>query len=95
MIPMHRKRMACQSAWPEFGELRAWMIARLLWDPTLDGEDLLREFCDGYYGDASQQGYEAASRDKLYLKLENDEFYLLFGDYNTDLSGAGLTSYNE
>lgn len=43
------------SPWPEFGELRAWMIARLLWDPTQDGESLLREFCGGYYGEAGRR----------------------------------------
>lgn len=46
------------------------------------------------YGDASKQGYDAASRKKLYLKLENEKFNLLFGDYNTDFSGAKLASYN-
>lgn len=46
------------------------------------------------YGDASVQGHDAASREKLYLKLERDAFQLLFGDYTTDLGDAGLTAYN-
>jgi uncharacterized repeat protein (TIGR01451 family) len=45
------------------------------------------------YGDTSSQGFEAASREKLYLKLERDEFYVLFGDYNTNLSDTRLSSY--
>ena len=42
------------SPWPEFGELRAWMISRLLWDPSLDDEALMIEFCEGYYGRAGK-----------------------------------------
>jgi uncharacterized repeat protein (TIGR01451 family) len=46
------------------------------------------------YGDTSRQDYDAASRKKLYLKLERDAFYLLFGDYNTDLGDSRLSTYN-
>ncbi len=46
------------------------------------------------YGDASYQGVDAASREKLYLKLERDEFYALFGDYNTEMTGSKLSGYN-
>jgi uncharacterized repeat protein (TIGR01451 family) len=45
------------------------------------------------YGDTSSQGFEAASREKLYLKLEKDTFYILFGDYNTNLNDTRLSSY--
>ncbi len=37
----------------EFAELRAWVAARLLWNPSLDYHELINEFCDGYYGAAS------------------------------------------
>mgnify|MGYP002620835834 CR=1 FL=1 len=46
------------------------------------------------YGDTSSQNYDAASREKLYLKLERDEFSFLFGDYNTDLNDTQLAGYN-
>ncbi len=36
------------------------------------------------YGDASQRGYEAQSRSKLYAKIEKDKNSLLWGDYLTD-----------
>lgn len=36
----------------EMAELRAWVLAKLLWDPTLDGQTLIDEFIDGYYGPA-------------------------------------------
>jgi hypothetical protein len=33
-----------------FAALHAWVYGRLLWDPSLDGETLVRQFCKGYYG---------------------------------------------
>ncbi len=38
----------------EMVELRAWMLAQLLWNPQQDDQALLREFLDGYYGAAAQ-----------------------------------------
>ncbi|MFO7982449.1 MAG: OmpA family protein [Desulfuromonadales bacterium] len=46
------------------------------------------------YGDASQQEYEAASAEKLYVKMERDQFYALFGDYTTGLSKTELSRYS-
>jgi hypothetical protein len=46
------------------------------------------------YGDATQQGYDAASAKRVYIKLERDQFYALFGDYNTGLSVTELSRYN-
>ena len=37
----------------EMAELRAWVLAKLLWDPSRDGQELIDEFIDGYYGPAS------------------------------------------
>ncbi|HEY3863423.1 MAG TPA: DUF4838 domain-containing protein [Verrucomicrobiae bacterium] len=36
----------------EMAELRAWVLARLLWNPRQDDRALIREFLDGYYGAA-------------------------------------------
>lgn len=46
------------------------------------------------YGDGSVQGYQAASREKLYLKLEREQFYLLFGDFDTGLTVTELSRYS-
>ncbi|OGV53028.1 MAG: hypothetical protein A2X45_11375 [Lentisphaerae bacterium GWF2_50_93] len=44
----------CQGAYHslggEFAALRAWVLARLMWNPALKADDLIREFADGYYG---------------------------------------------
>jgi len=49
----------------EMAELRAWVLAKLLWDPTLDGRKLIGEFIEGYYGPAGP-----AIKD--YLKITHD-----------------------
>lgn len=45
------------------------------------------------YGDASEQGYDASSASKLYLKIERGQFYALFGDFDTGLTVTDLSRY--
>jgi hypothetical protein len=56
---------AYQSYGSEMAELRAWVLAKLLWDPSHDGELLTSEFIEGYYG-------PAATDIKAYLKITHD-----------------------
>lgn len=58
----------------EMAELRAWVLAKLLWNPSLDPDALIQEFLQGYFGPAAQpiQAYltlihddAAAADDKL------------------------------
>ncbi|MBN1505521.1 MAG: DUF4838 domain-containing protein [Sedimentisphaerales bacterium] len=56
---------AYQSYGAEMAELRAWMLAKMLWDPSRDGEALTNEFIEGYYGPAVPQI-------KAYLKVTHD-----------------------
>jgi len=49
----------------EMAELRAWVLAKLLWDPTRDGQELIDEFIAGYYCLADPYI-------KAYLKLTHD-----------------------
>ena len=46
------------------------------------------------YGDGAEQRYDAASAKYLYIKLERDQFYAMFGDYNTGLTVTELSRYN-
>ncbi|MFV1957238.1 MAG: OmpA family protein [bacterium] len=46
------------------------------------------------YGDSVEQDYEAASSQKLYLKIERSQFYALFGDFDTGLTVTELARYN-
>ncbi|MBN2308730.1 MAG: DUF4838 domain-containing protein [Candidatus Hydrogenedentes bacterium] len=38
----------------DFPELRAWLLAHLMWDPSRDENELIREFMNGYYGPAAK-----------------------------------------
>jgi hypothetical protein len=44
---------AYQSCGSEMAELRAWMLAKLLWNPDADPAKLREEFLKGYYGPAA------------------------------------------
>lgn len=46
------------------------------------------------YGDGGNQQYDAPSARKLYVKLEREQFYALFGDYDTGLSVTELARYS-
>ncbi len=38
----------------EFAELRCYMLAKLMWNPYCDVDELIYEFCEAYYGDGYQ-----------------------------------------
>ena len=38
----------------DFPELRAWLIAHMMWDPSRDDQALITEFLKGYYGAAAE-----------------------------------------
>lgn len=46
------------------------------------------------YGDATEQRHEAASTEKLFLKIERRQFAALFGDYETGLTVTELARYS-
>lgn len=33
-----------------FGHMKTWVLAKLMWDPSLDSHKLMAEFANGYYG---------------------------------------------
>ena len=58
----------------EFAELRAWVEARLMWDPYLDDQALIDEFLGGFYGEAA--GPLRAYIDLMHDACEESGFYL-------------------
>ncbi len=42
----------------DFSEMRAYMLAKLMWNPYLDADELMKEFMDGYYGPAAPYLYQ-------------------------------------
>ena len=45
------------------------------------------------YADQAEQRFEAASQRRIYVKLERNQFYALFGDYDTGLGVTDLARY--
>lgn len=42
----------------DFAEMRAYMVSKLMWNPYLNTDSLMRSFMDGYYGAASPYIYQ-------------------------------------
>jgi hypothetical protein len=56
----------------EMAEMRAWVLAQLMWNPEQDDRKLIREFVDGYYGKvAGKYIYD-------YLQLMHDQTHGYF-----------------
>jgi hypothetical protein len=64
------EQAAYQSRGGEFAELRAYLLARLLWDPEADVEPVIDDFMYGYYGRAGQ--HVRAYFDLLHAQLTPD-----------------------
>ncbi|MDF1780326.1 MAG: OmpA family protein [Alcanivoracaceae bacterium] len=45
------------------------------------------------YGDDTSRLHDAPSQEKLYLRMERKDFYVLFGDFQTDLTVTELSRY--
>lgn len=42
----------------DFAEMRAYMLAKLMWNPQLDSDSLMQSFMNGYYGKAASYLYQ-------------------------------------
>ncbi len=84
------------------GKVRGKWLLTLAYDSEKDKQDpdnpLFQTIDpDTYYtlyGDATTPQHDAASIRKLYVKLEREQFYLLFGDYDTGLTITELSKYS-
>lgn len=84
------------------GRIRGDFLLTLAYDSARDPELARRRLLgviepDRYYtlyGDASDPRHDAASTEKLYVKLERRQFMALFGDYETGLTITELTRYS-
>jgi hypothetical protein len=46
------------------------------------------------FGDGSARQFDAASREKLYVRIETATFYALYGDFQTAMNQTRLAAYN-
>ncbi|HYF49431.1 MAG TPA: DUF4838 domain-containing protein [Planctomycetota bacterium] len=65
----------------EFEELKAWVLAKLLWNPELKAEALIDEFLTGFYGAAApklreyiQLLHDRAEKTGFYLPIDEQTF---------------------
>jgi hypothetical protein len=42
----------------ELGELRTYLLSKISWNPDIDGEAVMKEFCDDFYGSSGKYIYE-------------------------------------
>lgn len=64
------------SAGGEFAALRAWVIAKLLWNPAVDERALIQQFVKGYYGAAAP--YIVEYQRLLHDTAEKADYFLIF-----------------
>lgn len=82
------------------GNIKGGMHLTLSYDSDKSDEEFLREISpDSYYplpGDASIKGYDARSTSKLFVKLERERHFIMWGDYSSgegaDAADIGRTS---
>ncbi|MCD7899809.1 MAG: DUF4838 domain-containing protein [Bacteroides sp.] len=54
---MHFSQIA-SSKGGDFAEMRTFMVSKLMWNPYLNTDSLMRSFMDGYYGEAAPYIYQ-------------------------------------
>lgn len=83
------------------GQVKGEYLLTLAYDSARDRDESRHQFqteVDPHayytlYADTSEQRFEAASQRKLFVKIERQQFYALFGDYDTGLSHTELSRY--
>jgi len=64
----------------EFAELRAWLLAKLLWNPDYDVQRGMREFLEGYYGPAAPMIARYIGRLEAWVPLDDPERHMRHWD---------------
>ena len=82
----------------ELFELRSYVMAKLLWDPSLNYNTLIKDFNDKYYGDGGKYITEYIT--KIQSQIDNTSFFLfLYGDpsqgFDSFLSPQNLSNYDK
>lgn len=82
----------------ELFELRSYVMAKLLWDPNLSFETLVKDFCEKYYGNASEYIIRYVNDISNEIRKETDFFLFLYGDpsqgFDSFLRPEKLVFYN-
>jgi hypothetical protein len=82
----------------EFAELRAYMIAKLLWNPYQDDEAIMNDFLNGYYKEAGpflKKYIEMQEKSLLESGMKLNIFGNPIAAKNTYLSASLMAQYNQ
>jgi len=78
----------------ELAELKAWVLARLLVDPTLKGDDLIAEYVKGVYGPAAGPVKKFIDRTRAAIRKTGEHVRIYDGADRAYLSPALLAEYD-
>jgi len=60
----------------EFGYLRSYLLAKITWNPDIDGNAVMKQFCDDYYGKGGRYIWEyvelledKVTKDNIHMKI--------------------------
>lgn len=65
-----------------FNKMQAWVVSKLLWNPDLNSEDLIREFFIGYYGDAGNHLLAYYKKIEEAFRKSNTKLKAYHADYS-------------
>ena len=82
-------QQGCGANVGEFGELRTYLIAKLLWNPECNVDSVMNDFLDGYYGAAGR--HIRTYIDTMHDALERSGGVLDIYGYPYDAIGSYLT----
>lgn len=69
--------------WSEFSELKQWLVAKLLWNPSQETDSLVTVFIDDYYGNAAP--YVKAYYDLCRHQIKSDTHFTVKIECDTEL----------
>ena len=82
----------------ELFELRSYLMAKLLWNPNLDSDLVIKDFTNGYYGEGGEYIVEYIEEIQNQLNIAKPFFLFLYGDpsqaFDSYLSPKNLTNYD-
>ncbi len=78
----------------ELSELRSWVLAKLLWDPSRDGDALIREFVTGAYGPAAPAVRRYLDLRREAIRRAGNHVRIFDGFTRPDLAAADLRAWD-
>ncbi len=100
MLQHQVKGIFCQGSgytYSDFAELKSYMIARLMWNPDLTEEELINDFCKGYYKSAGRYISEYINLIQTESRKTNRQIDIYgnpINEYNSYLSPELLDQYS-